>query len=126
MINHTPPVFTDEEFRKASRSSPNQNCVTIARRDGVVEVRDDKLKGTPYYERLALRLPEAEFDRFQAAVREGENLTGQHLIVTERPDGDTEFRVANSDTVLAFDPAEIAAFYDGVAKREFDTALISA
>ena len=125
MMNPAPPVFAAGEFRKATRSQPNQSCVMIARRDGWVEIRDDKLEHTVYYDTVALRLPDAEFDAYQAAVRDGDNTEGLYLAVTRREDGHTEVRTPDSDVVLVYTQVEIDAFHDGVIKREFD-ALVSA
>ncbi|SRR6266568_4459004 len=125
MINPSPPVFSAAEFRKATLSEPSANCVEIARRDGWVEVRDDKLKGTPYYNVVVLRLPEIKFDVYQAAVRNGASTASLHLAVTRRADSNYEFRVAETDTVLLFDQSEVDAFHDGVVKHEFDV-LVSA
>jgi len=124
-------VFAPEEFVKAGRSSPDKDCVEVARRDGWVELRDDKLKDTLYYDRVALRLTEAHFDAFQAALRAGTDITGRYEIdVLQREDGHYEFRTAGSDVVLVFTPAEVNAFHHGVVvERKFDapaSELVSA
>ncbi len=36
------PTFREADFRKSSRSDPQQNCVHVARRAGWVELRDSK------------------------------------------------------------------------------------
>ncbi|MGP4015053.1 hypothetical protein [Saccharopolyspora sp. 5N708] len=36
------PAFAEHDFRKASASDPSKECVRVARRDGWVELRDDK------------------------------------------------------------------------------------
>ncbi|WP_210435098.1 hypothetical protein [Saccharopolyspora sp. ASAGF58] len=41
-MNTTPPLSAEGEFRKAARSQPDLSCVCVARRDGWVELRDDK------------------------------------------------------------------------------------
>jgi hypothetical protein len=71
MTSHNRPHFTEADFRKASFSQPDQNCVEVARRGGWAEVRDDKVAyGTPDDHHLAF--PAAEFDAFLTAVRQGE------------------------------------------------------
>jgi hypothetical protein len=65
------PHFAENDFRKASFSAPNENCVEVARGGGWVEVRDDKVAyGTPADHHLAFTAH--EFDAFLTAVRRGE------------------------------------------------------
>jgi hypothetical protein len=63
--------FAESDFRKASFSTPNQNCVAIARRGDCVAMRDDKVAfGAPADHHLTFATP--EFAAFLAAVRGGE------------------------------------------------------
>lgn len=119
-MNNTPTVFTEGEFRKATASQPGKECVQVARRDGRVEIRDDKTTfGAPDDHRLVLT--EDQFDGFLSHVRSGE-IFGHCLDMTRRPHDSYIFRVANdpSSTQLHFTAAEVAAFLDGINNREFD------
>lgn len=118
------PTFGADEFRKATQSLANQECVSIARRDGWVEMRDDKLIGTPYYSTLALRFREDRFDAYLDAVRAADT-SGHCVAVSQRADGLYEFRNVEeiSGAALIFDQAEVDAFYDGVTKYEFDATV---
>ncbi|WP_019927978.1 DUF397 domain-containing protein [Nocardia sp. BMG111209] len=126
-----PPAFTAGEFHKAVASSPNQNCVQVARKQGWTAVWDDKLAtaGTTAATVLPadelLVLTDAEFDAFQSGVRSGS--TDHHaLTVTPRDDGAYVFRAATAQPVaevqLVFDADELDAFLDGVRNGEFDLA----
>ena len=65
------PTFAQHDFRKASASNPYGECVQVARRDGWVEIRDDKTAfGAPNDHRLIFTAE--RFDRFLAATRAGE------------------------------------------------------
>lgn len=65
------PAFTEADFRKASASRADKECVAVARRPGRVEVRDDKTAfGSPADHRLVLT--DTKFDAFLTAVRAGE------------------------------------------------------
>jgi Domain of unknown function (DUF397) len=65
------PTFAECEFRKASASQPGKECVQVARRDGWVEIRDDKTAfGAPDDHRLAFTAQ--QFDHFLTAIRAGE------------------------------------------------------
>ncbi|QWF78680.1 DUF397 domain-containing protein [Amycolatopsis sp. CA-230715] len=124
----SPPRFADHEFRKAARSEPKQNCVRVARRDGWVEVRDDKLQGRPEYATRALRLTEADFDDYQMAVREGRQQVG-HSLETVRRDSDGMYVFRHRDVPsieLEFTFDEVNAFLDGVVKGEFDLSAYAA
>lgn len=118
------PTFGADEFRKATRSQANQECVSVARRDGWVELRDDKLVDTPYYATVALRLREDRFDAYLDAVR-AEDTAGHCIVVSHRDDGLYEFRDMEqiAGPALLFDRAEVDAFYDGVTKHEFDSRI---
>lgn len=114
------PWFRTDEFRKATRSNPDKNCVCVARRSGVVELRDDKqVFGGPGDVRL--RFTDAEFDAFLAGVQTGQ-LAGLCIEITAaghdvnvlrstvpQPGGDR----------LTFTDGELLAFYDGVHRGEF-------
>ncbi|MBF6329633.1 hypothetical protein [Nocardia transvalensis] len=123
------PIFTAGEFRKASASSPNQNCVRIARKQGWTAIWDDKRatdRITPATELPAdelLLLTDEQFDTYQATVR-GECVEPAALTVTRRADGMFVFRTATQQPVpgveLVFDQAELDAFHHGVHQREFD------
>ena len=128
------PTFTVGEFRKAARSSPNQNCVRIARKQGWTAVWDDKRStaattpATPLPGSELLLLTDAQFDSYQAAVRAGDSGRSP-LNVTRRTDGMYVFRimttssdVAHTEVELVFDQDELDAFHDGVFNREFDHA----
>ncbi|WP_024806102.1 DUF397 domain-containing protein [Nocardia sp. BMG51109] len=122
------PIFTAGEFRKASISSPNQNCVRVARKQGWTAVWDDKRatdRTTP-----ATALPTGElllftdeqFDAIQAAVRGAG--TSSPLTITPRTDGHFVFRAATPQpgggVELIFDQGELDAFHHGVRNHEFD------
>jgi hypothetical protein len=127
------PTFSVGEFRKASRSSPNQNCVRIARKQGWTAVWDDKrgtaatTPETPLPDTELLLLTDAQFDSYQRAVR-SDAVEDSPLHVTRRGDGMYLFRTATSpsgattDVELVFDQDELDAFHYGVRNHEFDTA----
>jgi Domain of unknown function (DUF397) len=67
----TGPTFDRQEFRKASLSQPDGNCIEIARRGGWVEVRDSKQEfGAATDTRLVFQAD--EFDAFLDGARGGE------------------------------------------------------
>ncbi|MFI5779745.1 hypothetical protein [Nocardia sp. NPDC051570] len=123
------PTFVAAEFRKAQASSPNQNCVRIARRDGWTAMWDDKRASdriTPTTVLPAdelLLFTDEQFDAYQAGVRVG-RVEAAPLTVTRRTDDMYVFRAATTqpvpDVELIFDQAELDAFHDGVRNREFD------
>jgi Domain of unknown function (DUF397) len=114
------PSFGADEFRKATRSNPTKDCVQIARRAGVVEVRDDKQQfGAPGDVRL--RFTAAEFDAFLAGVQSGE-LAGLCIEITAVDRDVTVLRSTvpqSGGNQLRFTDAELLAFYDGVRRGEF-------
>ncbi|MEV0088701.1 DUF397 domain-containing protein [Saccharopolyspora sp. NPDC050642] len=122
-MTSTRPAFAEHEFRKASASHANQECVRVARRNGWVELRDDKtVFGAPDDHRLVFT--EAQFDRFLTSARSGQT-SGLCLEMTRRPDGRYTFRSAvpqsgGTAVELTFTEAEVVAFRDGVARGEFD------
>lgn len=116
------PTFGEHEFRKATMSDPDKECVRVARRAGWVEIRDDKKTfGAPDDHRLVFTAE--QFDGFLAGVR-SDHAQGQCLEMVRRADGTYLFRSAapltTAATELEFTAAEVAAFLDGVAKHEFD------
>lgn len=127
-MTSTPPAFAERDFRKASASHADQECVRVARRDGWVELRDDK---TTFGAQDDLRLlfTESEFDRFLAGVRSGVTV-GLCMEMTRRADGTYVFRStvqrpSSLDAELRFTEAEVVAFLDGVARGEFDSDFTS-
>lgn len=127
------PTFTVREFRKATRSSPNQNCVRIARKQGWTAVWDDKRStaattpATTLPDTELIMLTDAEFDSYQTAVRDSD--AGEApLSLHRRGDGLYVFRRAATPAAeetrveLVFDQDEIDAFHDGVRNHEFDHA----
>ncbi|GAA4835893.1 DUF397 domain-containing protein [Saccharopolyspora rosea] len=114
------PAFSERDFRKASASNPDRQCVRVARRDGWVEVRDDKtVFGAPDDVRLVFT--EAQFDDFLTGVRSG-RATGRCLEMLRRDDGTYVFRstLDHNSAELVFTEAEVNAFLDGVNRGEFD------
>jgi hypothetical protein len=109
------PHFAEEDFRKATASNPDLNCVRIARRGDQVELRDDKTAfGAPDDHRIVL--PSAEFDRFQAGIRSGRPDGPLHL--DRQADGTYLLRTA--DVALTFTEPEVRAFVAGIRDHEFD------
>jgi hypothetical protein len=67
-MSGTRPTFAQHEFRKATASYPNRECVRVARRDGWVEIRDDKTTfGAPDDHHLTFTT--TQFDHYQTATR---------------------------------------------------------
>lgn len=125
MITTPRPEFTERDFRKATRSEPTKSCVRVARRGGWVELRDDKVPfGSPEDHRLVFTAE--EFDAYLTGEREGRT-NGLCLEITHGEDGLFLFRQrGRADVELVFTEAEVAAFRDGVAKREFDAIAFAA
>jgi Domain of unknown function (DUF397) len=129
MIN-PPPTFTEGEFRKASRSEPDKQCVHVARRAGWVEVRDTK-KVFDAADDHRLVFTAEQFDDVQAAIRAGRSF-GHLVQITVNDDGMNVFRSAvfqpgpAMDAALEFSDGELLAFYDGVLAHEFDEAAFAA
>ncbi|WP_245975666.1 DUF397 domain-containing protein [Amycolatopsis palatopharyngis] len=121
----TRPTFAEVEFRKATRSDPEKQCVRVARRNGWVELRDDKTTfGAADDHRLVFTAE--EFDAYLVGSRAGET-GGLCLEITRREDGIHLFRRSGwAGVELAFTEAEVAAFQDGVAKHEFDAIAYAA
>lgn len=113
------PIFEPHEFRKATRSVPDKDCVQVARRGGWVELRDDKTSfGAPNDHRLAFTAE--QFDDFLAGVRSG-SPAGYCLEISQRSDGSYLFRCsAGSSGALEFTETEVVAFLDGIVRHEFD------
>lgn len=119
----SPPIFAEQHFRKASASYPSRNCVRVARRDGWVEVRDDKtFFGAPDDHRLVFTAE--QFEAFQAGVRSSQP-EGRCLEMTHR-NGVWIFRstvpqpASGEFAELTFTDAEVAAFLNGIHHAEFD------
>lgn len=124
-----PPTFTVREFRKATRSSPNQNCVRVARKQGWTAVWDDKrgtpatTPETPLPDTELILLTDNQFDDYQVAVRAGD-ADDSPLSLVRRADGLYVLSLPVTETTveLVFDQDEIDAFHDGVRNHEFDHA----
>ncbi|WP_020498815.1 DUF397 domain-containing protein [Sciscionella marina] len=124
-MSTTRPRFLETDFRKATRSNPNKDCVRVARHSDRVEIRDDKtVFGSEQDHRLLLTA--AEFDAYQAAIRH-DAPTVEHLALTLQPDGTYRMSTATRPEVfLVFTAAEIAAFHHGVCHHEFDHDTLAA
>ena len=125
-MSTTPPSFAEREFRKATRSQPNQSCVCVARRGGWVEMRDSKTTfGAADDHRLVFTAE--EFDVYLIGAREGQT-DGLCLEVVQRnEDGMYLFRRNDwAGVELAFTEAELVAFQDGITKYEFDAIAYAA
>jgi hypothetical protein len=117
MMGDMRPHFAEKDFRKATASNPDRECVRVARRGSWVELRDDKTAfGAPDDHRIVLTA--AEFDRFQAGIRAG------------RPDGplrldrqgDGTYLLRTETVALSFTEPEVRAFLAGIRNHEFDSA----
>jgi hypothetical protein len=117
MMRAMRPHFAAEDFRKATASDPDRECVRVARRADRVELRDDKTAfGAPDDHRIVLT--STQFDRFQAGVRSG------------RPEGplrldrqvDGTYLLHTEAVALTFTEPEVRAFLSGVRDHEFDSA----
>lgn len=125
MIKNTPPTFAESEFRKASTSHPDRECVRVAWRDGWAELRDDK---TPFgaANDHRITLTSEQFETIQTDLRTG-NTPPQHLDIINHTNGTYTFRNttpphhANPNAELTFTEAEFAAFLHGITRHEFDT-----
>jgi hypothetical protein len=112
------PHFTEEDFRKATASNPNLDCVRVARRAGWVELRDDKTAfGTPDDDRIVLT--SAEFDQFQAGMRSERS---DSLPLRLDPQGDGTYLLRTAAVTLTFTEPEVRAFVAGIRDHEFDLA----
>jgi hypothetical protein len=124
----TQPTFTVGEFRKATYSSPNQNCVRVARKNGWTAIWDDKLADAHYTPGMSLPdneilvFSDAQFDAFQAGVRAG-RADGPYVAISRR-EGGYVLRAAIPQPIdgveLLFDQDEFDAFRQGVLNHEFD------
>ena len=59
--------FRDKDFFKSSFSKPRHKCVEVARKDGVIAVRDSK---DPHG--AILKFTESEWNAFLAGAKSGE------------------------------------------------------
>lgn len=122
-MSNTPPVFAQHDFRKASASKPGLNCVRVARRDGWVELRDDK-RVFASHDDFRLVFTSEQFDAFQLGVRAGQ--TEGHCLEMTHRHGAWVFRSAvpvpsgGDSPELSFTDVEVAAFVDGINHGEFD------
>lgn len=119
------PTFAEHEFRKATRSEPNQDCVRLARRDNWVELRDDKTTfGAPDDHRLVFTAD--QFDALLTAIRTAQPTDGHCLHMNPLPNGTIRFSGSpaqhssqGTEAQLNFTRDEVAAFLDGVINNEF-------
>ncbi|ANY05904.1 DUF397 domain-containing protein [Pseudonocardia sp. HH130630-07] len=114
----TPPEFGEADFRTATASQPNGDCVQVARRAGWVALRDDKTDFGADDDHRLLLTGDA-FDRAQDAWRTGGS-TGP-VRIADRGDGHVMRLDDRSSSELSFSTAEIEAFLDGVIRGEFDS-----
>ncbi len=124
-----PPTFTVGEFRKASASSPHQNCVRIARKQGWTAIWDDKCAtgatstATALASTELLLLRDEQFETYQAGIRAG-HIERLPLTQIPRRDGSyvmrSDIAQPTADVELIFDRAELDAFHHGVRTHEFD------
>ena len=133
MSTNRRPQFTERDFRKATRSEPDESCVRVDRRDEWVEMRDDKTAfGATDDHRLVFSAE--EFDAFLAAVRTAGE-AGYLGAVRAGDFGDTcleivnrcedyTFRRRGGSIELAFTDVEVAAFIHGVVRGEFDQGTV--
>jgi hypothetical protein len=118
MMRAMRPHFAEHDFRKATASEPDKDCVRVARRAGWVELRDDKTAfGAPADRRIALT--SAEFDQFQAGIRSGKS---DGLPLRLDPHGDGTYLLRTAAVTLTFTEPEVRAFVAGIHDHEFDLA----
>jgi hypothetical protein len=118
------PSFREQDFRKASASQPDKDCVRVARQGSRVELRDDKtVFGSP--EDIRLVFTDAEFDDILTALRDTGAAHGTCLEITTES-GVTYFRRAGEPAALAFTASEVEKFVTGVRAREFDAVAFAA
>jgi hypothetical protein len=121
-----------DAFAAASASNLNGHCIEAGSHDGVVFLRDSKDPDGPH-----LHFPAASWDGGKAVVFRpvppGEVPEKIFGVARERghDTGQRWFSVSTTDeqdrgTVLWFDQAEVTAWFDGVAKGEFQLALAAA
>ncbi|MFD0360242.1 hypothetical protein ACFQZZ_02125 [Nocardia sp. GCM10030253] len=129
------PTFTIGEFIKAAASSPKQNCVRVARRDGWTAVWDDKLADehialdTTLSGEQLLYFTDEQFDAFQDGLRagraEGPYLTTRHDNGGYVFSADAAAPQPVDGVELHFSSAEVEAFRSGVLNGEFERARFS-
>jgi hypothetical protein len=121
MMGAMRPHFAEADFRKATASNPDRECVRVARRGAWVELRDDKTAfGAPDDHRIVLTAE--EFDRFQSGVRSGE--PAGLLRLDQQADG--TYLLRTEEVALTFTEPEVHAFLSGVRNQEFDAAAFAA
>ncbi|AXB41317.1 MULTISPECIES: DUF397 domain-containing protein [Amycolatopsis] len=126
MSTATPSPFREDDFRKASASQPDKDCVRVARRGARVELRNDTV---PFGSADDLRLvfDAADWDAFLETYRATGSAAGTCLEVVRRHDGLHVFRAAvASDVELVFTESEADKFWLGVRHYEFDAAAFAA
>lgn len=67
-MSSTTHHFAEHNFRKSGRSEPDKNCVQLARRDGVAQLRDSKA-GFGAVNDGRLTVSTEQFDAFARALR---------------------------------------------------------
>ncbi len=127
-MTSSPPAFAERDFRKASASNPDKQCVRVARRGHRVELRDDKTAFRASNDHR-LVFTDVQFDAFLAGVRSG-NTTGLCLEMTRRTGQTYVFRStvpqpSGADPELQFTESEVVAFLDGITRGEFDQDAIT-
>lgn len=123
-MNTSRPTFAEHEFRKATRSDPDKDCVRVARRNGWVEVRDDKA-AFGAHDDVRLVFSDEQFDAYLAGELAAD-ANGLCIEITRRPDGLYAFRSTVPQPPgtgeLLFTEREIDAFRDGVTRGQFEIA----
>ncbi|RSM35879.1 DUF397 domain-containing protein [Amycolatopsis balhimycina DSM 5908] len=114
----TAATFREQDFRKASASNPDKDCVRVARQGSRVELRDDKnVFGSS--EDVRLRFTDAEFDEILTALRSTGTAAGTCLEITQTVDA-FEFRRTGERAALVFTASEMDKFLIGVRDGEFE------
>jgi hypothetical protein len=123
------PLFGQHEFRKARMSDPHKDCVCVARRDGWVEIRDDKTEFDSADDHR-LCFTEPQFDTYLAAIKTDDHHAETCITITISEDP-TIFTMrstvpqSGSTDQLLFTKSEIDAFIDRVHNNEFSTLALT-